>query len=264
MLISPTAVASPSEVPLAPIRQAPAMCFGAFPITETQTFPPATQAQCWAYVTLNAEIALSLPGSPALQQLLHSPRLRVSVDGQWLWWALRRKYPQRALVKLSGSALIHSIAEYCALHGQRLLLLGSSAAANGGAVRRLKQRWPELQIVGYSPPWYAMGADSETEMELRALAAIQEHRPHYVVLGLGAAKEHRFASRMAAQLDGIVHGLLCFGGAIDLASGLVERAPVRWQRTGLEGLYRVLQQPSRTLRLLRVLRVLPRLAFKSY
>jgi exopolysaccharide biosynthesis WecB/TagA/CpsF family protein len=245
-------------------RDAEPMRFGAFTITETLNFPPPRETVCWAYVTLNAEIALSLPEQPALQGLLKTSRARVSVDGQWIWWALRRKYPEHPLLKLSGSDLIHRIAAHCAQRGQRLMLLGSSACANEQALQSLRSRWPGLEIAGYAPPHYRVGEHSEGEMMALSLAAIRAQAPQYVVLGLGAAKEHRFAALAAPELDGLVYGLLCFGGAIDMASGQVRRAPAAWQRLGLEGVYRVLQQPARAGRFLRVLRVLPRLALKAY
>jgi exopolysaccharide biosynthesis WecB/TagA/CpsF family protein len=240
------------------------MRFGQFPITETLSFPPPAMLQCWAYVTLNAEIALSLPSSPALQHLLKSPRLRVSVDGQWLWWGLRRKYPDQALAKLSGSDLIHDIAARCSRNGQRLLLLGSSARTNAGAVHKLRQRWPELDVAGFSPGHYELDTPGEAYVHAEALAAIRAFCPHFVVLGLGATKEHQLAWKLAAQLDGLVTGLLCFGGAIDLISGEVKRAPRAWQQMGLEGIYRVFQQPARLVRFLKVLRVLPVLAMRAY
>jgi exopolysaccharide biosynthesis WecB/TagA/CpsF family protein len=240
------------------------MLFGHIRITETSSFPPASVSLCWTYVTLNAEIALSLQHSAALRGLLASPRARVSVDGQWLWWGLRWKYPEQPLRKLPGSDLIHVIAEHCARSGQRLLLLGSSPRANAGAVRRLRKRWPELEVVGYSPPRYEMDHSSEQVMRSESLAAIEAWRPDFIVLGLGAAKEHRFAWQTAAALDGKVTGLMCFGGAIDLASGQVKRAPLLWQRVGLEGIYRVLQQPKRLHRFFKVLKVLPVLVFGKY
>jgi exopolysaccharide biosynthesis WecB/TagA/CpsF family protein len=250
----------------APIRDAGSgsMRFGAFQITETQSFPPETGEQCWVYLTLNAEIALSLPESTPLQRLIQSPRVRISVDGQWIWWALRRKYPGRWLRKLSGSDLIHDLAAHCGLTGQRLLLLGSSPGASAAAVQALRQRWPGLDVAGYAPPCYVADDSSEASMQTKSLAAIQAYRPDYVVLGLGAAKEQRFALQMMAQLDGRVSGLFCFGGAIDLAGGAVRRAPRPWQLLGVEGIYRVLQQPSRAGRLVKVLRVLPLLMRGRY
>ncbi|MDH4393272.1 MAG: WecB/TagA/CpsF family glycosyltransferase [Aquabacterium sp.] len=238
--------------------------FGPFPITECQQFPPAAGPQCWVYLTLNAEIALSLEGNPTLQALIRSPRARLSIDGQWLWWALRRKYPQQPLRKLAGSDLIGDLAAHCARHGQRLLLLGSTPLANGGAVQRLRQRCPGLQVAGFAPSAYQPGHASEQAVLAQSLAAIAAWGPQYVVLGLGATREQRFAQALATGLDGRVQGLLCFGGAIDLASGQVRRAPALWQRTGLEGLWRVLAQPARLGRLLRVLRILPRLARGDY
>lgn len=238
--------------------------FAGFPITETTSFPPAPAAHCWTYVTLNAEIALSWPDSPALRQLAGSPRARFSIDGQWLWWALRRKYPQQALRKLSGSDLIHTLASHCHEQGLRLLLLGSTPALNARAVHALQQPRPGLAVAGYAPPQRGPELAGREALRTDALSAIAAFQPDYVVLGFGAAKEHALAQAIAPALDGRVRGLLCFGGAIDLASGRVRRAP-RWcQAIGLEGPYRVWQQPQRLGRLLRVLRILPLLVRGSY
>ena len=151
--LNPAALFLPrGETQLLPPPQLPQrLYFGEVPITETATFPPlpapADAPLCWVYVTLNAEIALSLPSSPWLRRLVHEPRARVSVDGQWLWWALRRKYPQQPLAKLAGSDLIHQLAEHAQRDGKRLLLVGSTAQANGQAVQRLRQRGATVVIV---------------------------------------------------------------------------------------------------------------------
>jgi N-acetylglucosaminyldiphosphoundecaprenol N-acetyl-beta-D-mannosaminyltransferase len=43
----------------------------------------------------------------------------------------------------------------------------------------------------------------------------------------------------------VVHGV---GGSFDVMAGKVERAPVIWQKLGLEWLYRVKQEPGRLWR----------------
>lgn len=240
------------------------MRFGVVPITEHGAFPPAASWHCWVYLTLNAEIALSLPGNPVLQTLVQDERARISVDGQWVWWALRRKYPERALAKLSGSDLIHVLAAHCARTGRRLMLLGSTAQANAGAVMRLRARHPGLVIAGYAPPAYRMDSAEEERALCLMGEAVEAFMPDYVVMGLGAEREQRTAARLAPLLDGQVTGLLCFGGAIDMASGQVQRAPVWMQRCGLEALFRLSVQPRRLLRTLRVLGILPVLARGQY
>jgi N-acetylglucosaminyldiphosphoundecaprenol N-acetyl-beta-D-mannosaminyltransferase len=238
--------------------------FRGIPITELNVFPPPPEARCWAYLTLNAEIALLHPRSPVFQALLRSRRAKVSVDGQWLWWALLKKYQGLAMTKMSGSDLIHQLAEHCAQEHRRLLLLGASTRSNALAVATLQRRWPGLEVAGFSPPHHAPGTPGEGEMHAEAIRAIRAFDADYVVLGLGCEKEMRFANATLHQLDGQVVGLLCFGGAIDLAGGLVKRAPRAWQRIGLEGLYRVWQQPSRLSRLFGVMRVLPLLVKGDY
>jgi N-acetylglucosaminyldiphosphoundecaprenol N-acetyl-beta-D-mannosaminyltransferase len=240
------------------------MRFGAFSITETGPFPPRAGTACWIYITLNAEIALSLPHAPVLQALVQSPRTRTSIDGQWLWWAMRRKYPKRPLKKLSGSDLIYRLAAHAARHGKRLLLVGSTPRCNALAVQALQARWPGLQVSGYAPPPFEAGSAQEAQVQQEILGAVAACCADHVVLGLGAAKEHALARRMAPLLDGRVAGLLCFGGAIEFASGTVRRAPPVLQRLGLEGVFRVLQQPARAWRLIKVLRVLPVLARLEY
>ncbi len=245
------------------------MRFGDVAITETVAFPPRPGPACWVYLTLNAEIALSLPENPVLQALVRSPRARISVDGQWLCWALRRKYPRQVLHKLSGSDLIYTLAGQCATQGRRLLLLGSHAEANALAVMRLRRLHPSLQVAGFAPAPYEAGdaagpAGGEAAAHRGALEAIEAYRPDYVVLGLGSEKEQRLCLQLAPALDGRVIGLLCFGGAIDMASGRVRRAPRWMQYSGLESVYRVWEQPSRLPRWLRSLRLLPMLSAGRY
>ena len=105
---------------------------------------------------------------------------------------------------------------------------------------------------------------AEAAVHRAALEAIEAFRPDFVVLGLGAQKEQRLCLRLAPLLDGQVTGLLCFGGAIDMVSGRVRRAPRWMQCSGLESLYRLWEQPSRLPRWLRNLRLLPMLAMGRY
>lgn len=240
------------------------MTFLGVPVTETADFPPPEGPHCWVYLTLNAEIALSAPTNPRLHQLVQQQRARVSVDGQWIWWGLRRKYARRAVSKLSGSDLIYRLSAWCRASGDTVLLLGSSLQNNTAAVQALRRRYPGLKVVGHAPEHFDVDSAQEQAVLERALQAIRLSRAHYVVLGLGPEKEQRLALQLAPRLDGQVHGLLCFGGAIDMASGRVRRAPLWVQCIGLEGLYRVWQQPARFNRLLRVLRILPVLASGRY
>jgi N-acetylglucosaminyldiphosphoundecaprenol N-acetyl-beta-D-mannosaminyltransferase len=241
--------------------------FNGTSITELRDFPPPSPSpgSGYFYVTLNAEISLTRSTSEALDQVISSPRTRVSVDGQWILWALKRKYPNVIIEKLAGSDLIFRLADHCGETGQRLLLLGSSEKKNSAAVEALKLRCPAALINGYSPPMFdAKKSEGESVRQLirDRIATVQ---PDFIICGFGTPKEEEWAWPEREWLDahGVI-GTLFLGGAIDFASGAVHRAPPAWQRVGLEGVYRVIQQPRRFVRFLKVLRLLPRLATGRY
>ena len=54
----------------------------------------------------------------------------------------------------------------------------------------------------------------------------------------------------AVCLDvGLMAGL---GGSLDVFAGVVQRAPLVWQKMGLEWLYRLLNEPSRLKRMMKL------------
>jgi len=244
-----------------------AVAFGTVRITELAGFPPAPPPAggCYFYLTLNAEISLAAASSDTLHRLVESPRLRVSVDGQWILWALRRKYAHIEIQKLAGSDLIYRLAEHCHEGGRRLLLLGGAEAPNTEAVRRLRARFPAARIEGFSPPWFDPRSADWHDVRGLIRERIEAVVPDYIVCGLGAPKEQAWALDEADWLEARqVTGVFFFGGAIDFASGHLRRAPLAWQRVGMEGLHRVLQQPRRWRRLLKVLRILAVIASGRY
>jgi N-acetylglucosaminyldiphosphoundecaprenol N-acetyl-beta-D-mannosaminyltransferase len=64
---------------------------------------------------------------------------------------------------------------------------------------------------------------------------------------LGAPKQEIWIDENIDKLD--VKLAIGLGGAIDVLAGEVKRAPVAWQKMGLEWLYRVIKEPKRIRRL---------------
>ena len=245
-----------------PLRRA--FTFRGIAITETGSFPPAASERCWVYITLNAEIALTRRDDQGVCGVLRDGRARISVDSQWIWWALRRRHGARAPMKLSGSELIYTLAEHCATHGRSLLLLGASAETNRKAVDALRARHPHLNVSGFSPRMFRPGTPDEPAALAESLDTALATAADFVVLGFSPEKQYAMAAQLAPRLDGVSRGLLCFGGAIDMVSGRVKRAPVLWQRLGVESVYRILQQPSRLSRLFRLLPIVPQVLLGRY
>ena len=95
-----------------------------------------------------------------------------------------------------------------------------------------------------------------TKMEEQMIDhVITELKPDIVLVALGAPEQefwliqhHEFLDKAGVKLGMVV------GGAVDMLSGRLKRAPLVWQRLGLEWLWRLAQEPWRWRRQLRLVR----------
>ena len=120
-------------------------------------------------------------------------------------------------------------------------LYGGKPGVADDLKRTLENRFPGVRIVGtYCPPFRELDAAERADLQ----AMIDELRPDFFWVGLGVPKQEKF---MAAYLP-ILRGtkvMLGVGAAFDLLTGHVRQAPLWMQRSGLEWLYRLTQEPRR-------------------
>lgn len=141
--------------------------------------------------------------------------------------------------RTTGPSLMEEIFKISASKGYRHFFYGSTDGTLEKLCLVLKKTYPEIQIVGmYSPPFRPM-----TEEEDKAIVErINEAKPDFVWIGLGAPKQERW---MAAH-QGIVNGLMIgVGAGFDYHAGNISRAPEWMQKSNLEWVYRLLQDPKR-------------------
>ena len=70
-------------------------------------------------------------------------------------------------------------------------------------------------------------------------------------------KQELFIDKIKSKSNGIIS--IGVGGSFDVWAGYVQRAPVSWQKLGLEWLYRTIKQPERFKR---IFPTLPMFLFK--
>jgi N-acetylglucosaminyldiphosphoundecaprenol N-acetyl-beta-D-mannosaminyltransferase len=139
-------------------------------------------------------------------------------------------------------------------HGQVLRALGEErtrmylyGGRNQGALvelaLRLRHRFPGLQIVGgYSPPFRPL-SDEERDW---VVDDINRSKADVVWVGIGQPKQEIWMRQFRDRLDAPM--LAGVGAAFDFHAGLVPQAPSWMQATGLEWLYRLVQEPRRLWR----------------
>jgi N-acetylglucosaminyldiphosphoundecaprenol N-acetyl-beta-D-mannosaminyltransferase len=120
-------------------------------------------------------------------------------------------------------------------------LLGAGPGVAETAASKIEKEYPKIRVVGtQSPPigFEKSPVSNDASAELVARAA-----PDILVLGLGAPKQELWAHRERHRLAAKV--ILCAGATIDFLAGARERAPVFFQRYGLEWAHRALGEPRR-------------------
>ena len=110
----------------------------------------------------------------------------------------------------------------------------------GDAVAKLRERHPELQVAGARDGYFTDDEDAEV------CAAIHATRADILFVAMSSPRKEYFLGDHGPGLGAsFVMGV---GGAIDVVAGVTRRAPLAWQRLGLEWLYRLLQEPRRMFR----------------
>lgn len=95
------------------------------------------------------------------------------------------------------------------------------------------QKYPKLKIVGnYSPPFRELTKDEEIKM----ISKINDVKPNFVWVSLGLPKQERWISKYIDKLN--VNFLVGVGAAFDFHTDAVRRAPIFYQKIGMEWLYR--------------------------
>src|SRR3954463_13874688 len=161
-------------------------------------------------------------------------------DGQPLAWALRALGHEDAS-RVYGPDLMAKYCERSAESGVRMYLYGGR---NQGALVELtlalRRRYPGLKIVGgYSPPFRPLTAEEEDWVA----RDINRSKPDVVWVGTGQPKQEKWMAEMRDRLDAPI--LAGVGAAFDFHAGLVPQAPSWMQASGLEWVYRLLQEPRR-------------------
>ena len=128
--------------------------------------------------------------------------------------------------------------------GGKVMFLGSSDAVLNLIRQRVAEKYPKIEVDTYSPPYKPVFSDEENEA---MISAINHSNPDLLWIGMTAPKQEKWAYTHLDRLDVHCH-IGTIGAVFDFFAGTVKRAPERWQRAGLEWLYRLLSEPHRMWR----------------
>lgn len=192
--------------------------------------------------TANLDILRQWRASADIRELVSCADLIVA-DGMPLIWAAGLQgspLPER----VAGSTLVVSLTAAAAEAGASVFLLGGNPGTADGAVARLVELCPGLRVAGtLCPPF---GFEHEPAWLDRIEASLRNAGPNIVYVGLGFPKQERLIVRLRERMPET--WFVSCGVSFSFLAGEVHRAPVLLQRSGLEWLHRMVQEPRRLCR----------------
>lgn len=149
----------------------------------------------------------------------------------------KRGFPN--MERTTGPGYMEEIFKITSEKGYRHYFYGSTEDTLKTMQEKLIEKYPGIQIVGtYSPPFRPM-----TEEEDEAIInSINETKPDFVWVGLGAPKQEKWMAAHKGKIDGFMVGV---GAGFDYFAENISRAPQWMQKTNLEWFYRLIQDPKR-------------------
>ncbi len=116
-----------------------------------------------------------------------------------------------------------------------------------GVAEKLKEKltakFPGTRIIGtYTPPFRQLNDQEEEQLN----EEIHRLKPDIFWVGLSTPKQEHFMAAHLGKLNTKI--MIGVGAAFDFHAGLVKQAPRWMQRSSLEWLYRVFQEPKRLWR----------------
>ncbi len=124
----------------------------------------------------------------------------------------------------------------------KVFFLGAKPESVELARKNMMKKYIGLNVVGVHDGYFK--DDRAVVDEINALS------PDIVLVGLGAPKQEKFIDKYANEMNASV--FIGCGGSFDVMAGLVKRAPKLFIKLHLEWFYRLIKQPSRFVRMLRL------------
>jgi len=193
------------------------------------------------FVTPNPEIVWICRRNEVLRKAIGDARL-VLPDGIGIILGARILGTPLRCGRIPGVDFIAALFDKMAEFGGSVFLLGSKPGVAKEAGHKLSEKHPGLVIAGAADGYFT---DDEP-----VISRINSAKPDLLLVCLGAPKQELWMSENIDRLD--IRLCVGLGGALDLFAGKVKRAPSFFRKLGLEWFYRLIRQPSRIKRMIKL------------
>lgn len=193
-------------------------------------------------VAINPEKILKARKDSELKELLNSSTYKIP-DGVGVIYASKIK-KGNIKKRITGIDSMEMICALSAEKGYKIFMYGAKEETISLAKKKLEEKFPKINIVGT-----INGYEKNNQ---KIIKAINDSQAQIVFVALGSPKqEYWIRNNKDKVCANIFQGV---GGSFDVFSGNIKRAPEWMQKIGLEWLYRLLKEPKRIFRQVKLLK----------
>ena len=186
-------------------------------------------------VTVNIQHLVEINKNPKLFQEYKSADI-ITCDSRIV--QLLSKYLKAPIINvIPGSDLTKYLVESYLSDEESLAIIGSEEPN----IKVFQKKYKFKNFHHYNPPMGFINSDIEIE---KILDFLNEKRPKYIFLALGAMRQEILAFKIKKSCD-FAATVFCIGASIDFLTGAQIRAPKIFQKARLEWFYRFLKTPQR-------------------
>lgn len=189
-------------------------------------------------IGVNADKVLQMLDDPEMDDFVRGCEV-INADGASMVMASERlgsPVPER----VAGVDLMQELCATAAQEGWRIYLLGARDEVVRKTANVLRSKYNNINIVGLRDGYF-----SEDEFDSVA-QQIKNENPDIVFIGITSPKKERLIEWFRRL--GMRGAYVGVGGTFDVLSGNIPRAPLWMQRSRLEWLFRMIQEPGRLFR----------------
>lgn len=191
-------------------------------------------------VTPNPEIVMLCREDPAAMQAVQGADLVLPDGIGVIYGAKILGTPLRA--KLPGIDFASALMAQMGQEGKSVFLLGAKPGVADAAAEKMRARFPGLVIAGTNDGYFQ---DDDPVVE-----KINAAQPDLLLVCLGAPKQELFMAKYGEATG--CHLLMGLGGSMDIFAGVAQRAPEFYCKHNLEWFYRLIKNPSRIGRMMKL------------
>lgn len=150
-----------------------------------------------------------------------------------------RKHGFADAERVTGPDLMLELLKASKEQGYRHFFYGATQETLEAMKRTIEHEYSGAQIAGmYAPPFRTLRPEEDDA----AVSLINQAKPDFIWVGLGAPKQEQWMHEHKGRLCGVSVGV---GAGFDYLAGDIKRAPRWMQKLCMEWLYRLMQDPKR-------------------